>query len=229
MLGKKGDVGVRAGVDQAKLLREMKDGCKEAFERFYAEYAGIVFGLALRLTGDSMEAEDVCHDVLLEAVAQADRFDPERGSLEAWLAVKTRSRCLDRLRKRKRLQVVEPEAAEGRAADTDVEGAVFGRWAREQIAAALQRIPAAQRQAIVATYVQSLSQREASAALGRPLGTVKSLVRYGLANLKKQLAAMQEGGERGVREAGAEGHSGGAAGAVCVNGEPAIQLVPTGR
>lgn len=85
----------------ARLLQQIKRGSKEAFAQFYDEYVEFVFRIALNTIDDRQEAEDVCHDVFLEVYQKPESYDPARGSVAAWLAVKTRSRCLDRLRKKK--------------------------------------------------------------------------------------------------------------------------------
>ncbi|MCK9927652.1 sigma-70 family RNA polymerase sigma factor, partial [Frankia sp. Mgl5] len=87
--------------DEEKLLAELGNRTPAAFERFYERYVPLVFQIALRMVGDRMEAEDLCQEIFLEAYRTVHQYDPERGSVEAWLAVKTRARCLDRLRRKK--------------------------------------------------------------------------------------------------------------------------------
>ncbi|MFD1956381.1 RNA polymerase sigma factor [Paenibacillus thailandensis] len=169
-------------------LREMCDGSVEAFDRFYSRYAPLVFQIARRVVGDRMEAEDVCHDVFLEVIKRGGTYDSSRGSIEAWLAVMTRSRSLDRLRKERRLTSSE-EADERRlgAAGADIEEAVVLRLQQEAVQEALQALPARQKEAIAYSYFGARTQRELSEAWNVPLGTVKSWVRYGLDNIRKQL------------------------------------------
>ncbi len=175
--------------DQAeRLLHQIKQGEAAAFEQFYERYAKLVYSIAVKMVGDRMEAEDLCHDVFLEVYRTAGQYDPGRGSVEAWLAVKTRSRCLDRLRRKKgeRLDTSVEEAAYCQTAAA-TEETVLTKWERETLRNVMQSIPEAQRQAMYGMYFQSLSHRELSEQMARPLGTVKSLIRYGLLNVKKQL------------------------------------------
>jgi RNA polymerase sigma factor (sigma-70 family) len=175
--------------DQAeRLLRDMKQGSAAAFEQFYERFAPLVYSIALRMVGDQMEAEDLCHDIFLEVYRTADQYDPQRGSVEAWLAVKTRSRCLDRLRRKKseRIQTCGELPVVGGGAVT-TEETVLAKLERETIRHVMNKIPEAQRQAVYGMYFLSQSHRELSQRMERPLGTVKSLIRYGLMNVKKQL------------------------------------------
>lgn len=192
-----------------EVMREMSRGSLSAFRRFYEQYASFVLQIAQRVTGDRMEAEDVCHDVLLNVLQKADSFDPSRGSIEAWLAVTTRNRALDRLRRKQRMQfmqagVLEEEAEAAMAAAgsyVPVEDSVVAKLDGETLKNALQRIPAMQAKAIAGYYLHAQSQRELSAELQVPLGTVKSLVRYGLNNLRKQLVQLGWPGVRNGRGA----------------------------
>nr|WP_239565515.1 sigma-70 family RNA polymerase sigma factor [Brevibacillus fulvus] len=184
------------------MLEEIKRGSITAFEQFYERYVSLVFQIAMRVVEDRMEAEDICHDVFLEVYRKADQFDPARGSVEAWLAVKTRTRSLDRLRKRKN-RVLEENAGSEREWQTEpfeTEEKAIARLNREALQRAIQNIPSPQREAVYRVYFQSRTHQEVAERMGRPLGTVKSLIRYGLQNVRKQLCQMgwleQSGGAK---------------------------------
>jgi RNA polymerase sigma factor (sigma-70 family) len=176
----------------ARLLLELRQGSAAAFEQFYEQYASLVLQIAQRMMGDPMEAEDLCHDIFLEVYRTADQFDPRRGSIEAWLAVKTRSRCLDRLRrmKRERLQDWDASGVLMKAADSSIEEQVLNKLEREKVREAMETLPETQRRAVYGMYVQAKSHRELAEILEKPLGTVKSLIRYGLMNVRKQLGQL---------------------------------------
>lgn len=176
-------------VDEKWLLREIKNGSVTAFAQFYERYASRVLHIATRIVGDQMEAEDICHDLFLEVWKKADQYDPERGSVEAWLAVKARTRALDRLRRNQRIALTPTDhpGVPTPTADAPIEERVFSQLEREALLLALSKIPAAQAQAVHGAYCEAQSHRELAAKMKRPLGTVKSLIRYGLGNLRKQL------------------------------------------
>ncbi|MCF6094633.1 sigma-70 family RNA polymerase sigma factor [Microaerobacter geothermalis] len=175
-----------------RILDDMKNGSIVAFDQFYDRFAPFVFRIALGIVKEQMEAEDICHDVFLEVFSKVEQFDPMRGSVESWLAVKTRSRCLDRLKRKKFVvtcQLEESKSLEGSSGNS-AEAHVLSKLERETIYEAMKRIPVSQQQAVYGMYYESQSQRELSQKLGRPLGTIKSLVRYGLNNLRKQLSQL---------------------------------------
>lgn len=184
----------------ASVLREMCMGSSVAFDQFYSRYAPLVLRIALRLLGDRMEAEDICHDIFLEALRKGDRYEPAKGSIEAWLAVMTKSRCLDRLRKKQR--TVASDEAEHRELliETTPEDKAIGLMERLAVREALEDLPLPQRNAVVTAYFGDKSQRELAEEWQVPLGTVKSWIRYGIGNLRKGLAkrgwASDNGGRR---------------------------------
>lgn len=168
------------------LLQEMHNGSMEAFELFYERYAPLIFHIALKLTKDRMEAEDICHDVFLEVIRKADRFDPSRGSLEAWLSVMTRSRSLDRLRRKQRLVYHEPQEEYAALADANPEQRAMLELDKERLYAAIDNIPKPQKEALIGFYCEAQTQKQLAQKLNYPLGTVKSLIRYGILNIRKQ-------------------------------------------
>lgn len=172
-----------------RALRDMCRGSTEAFDAFYSRFAPLVMQIALRTLGDRMEAEDVCHDVFLEALKRGDSYEEGRGSIAAWLAVMARSRSLDRLRKRSKVIASDAMAEEPRPCLTadPAEELALDRLRQEALKEALLQLPAEQRSAVISRYFGAQTQREMSSAWNVPIGTVKSWLRYGLSNLRKQM------------------------------------------
>lgn len=171
------------------LLKEMALGSAEAFDRFYDRYAALIYYTALKILQDPKEAEDVCHDVFLEIYHHPHRFHPEKGSVKAWLAVLAKSRATDRLRKNRRVLLKEDVRTEQRiAGEKDAtEETVFARFEREMLQKALAKIPAMQRNVLVGKYYEFRTQEELARQYKRPHGTIKSMIRYGLKNARKQM------------------------------------------
>ncbi|WP_206098289.1 RNA polymerase sigma factor [Paenibacillus ihbetae] len=190
------------GEHPAEWLAEIADGSAAAFGRFYDNYAQMVYRLALTMTKDPADAEDLCQDIFMEVLHKADQYDPDRGSVEAWLAVRTRSRAMDRLRRKQRMTVCDwneeelPEPILFSERES-VEVAALRRVELDQVKEALRAIPPLQRMAVYGSYVEQLSHREMADMMKRPVGTIKSLIRYGIHNVRRRLDAAdpKEGGE----------------------------------
>src|ERR1043166_9587946 len=81
-------------VDEA-LVAPMAAGVRKAPATLYERHASLLVGLALRIVREKREAEDLLHDVFLEAWRSAKGFDPKRSRVRTWLAIRMRSRALD--------------------------------------------------------------------------------------------------------------------------------------
>jgi RNA polymerase sigma-70 factor (ECF subfamily) len=183
-------VATRAGpgdeVDQA-LIARMADGDAEALGRLYDRWAPHLLALARRTLGhgDGRESEDLVHDVFLEIWRQAATYSAERGSVRAWMAVRVRSRALDRL---KAPRIARTSAlGEGRdLAFVPAEDPTLGAD-RAAVCRALAELPADQRTVLELGYFEGLSSSEIALRVAIPVGTVKSRVAAGLARLREAL------------------------------------------
>ncbi|WP_420842603.1 RNA polymerase sigma factor [Fervidibacillus halotolerans] len=163
----------------------MNLGSRQSFDQFYEAFIPFVFQIAYEILGDYTEAEDVSQDVFLEVLQKIDQYNPNKGSIKAWLAVKTKSRCLDRLRKKKPILVNRLEKiALGKEKGADLE--FLEQIEKRIILDALNHLPPEQREAIIRSYFNGETHREIAGAMKKPLGSIKSLIRYGLNNLRKQ-------------------------------------------
>src|SRR5688500_11434601 len=84
------------GPEDNALVAALTRGDKTALALIYDRHAGLLLALGMRILSDRTLAEDVLHDVFLEAWHHAADFDPARGTVRAWLVTRMRSRALDR-------------------------------------------------------------------------------------------------------------------------------------
>src|ERR1044071_4952407 len=77
------------------LVAAMAAGDRAALATLYERHASLLLGLALRIVRERREAEDLLHELFLEAWRSAKDFDPKRGRVRTWLAIRMRSRALD--------------------------------------------------------------------------------------------------------------------------------------
>jgi RNA polymerase sigma-70 factor (ECF subfamily) len=171
--------------DDASLLAAVaRDRDRRAFESLYDRHHRLVYGLACRMLGDPGDAEELLQLVFMHLWERAGSYDQGRGSAAAWLAVMTRSRCLDRLRKRKRGRFREMSVEESmlEALAGPAPAGPDPRLARA-LAEGLQKLPSEQQAAVEAVYFQGLTQSEAAQALRLPLGTVKGRLRLAMDKL----------------------------------------------
>jgi RNA polymerase sigma-70 factor, ECF subfamily len=176
------------GTHGVQLIHRMAVGDREAFSVFYDRYAPLVYPLVLRIVREPADAADVLQQVFLESWQGAAAYDPERGSPEAWMVTRARTRAIDRVRSvRRRGKTVVPMIDESMAeapGDPPVDRAEQAED-RALVTGALGHLPDGQRQVIELAYYGGLTQSEIAERLGQPLGTVKTRMRLGLERLRE--------------------------------------------
>jgi RNA polymerase sigma-70 factor (ECF subfamily) len=161
------------------------------FRRAYEQHRRGVHAAALRILGDSVQAQDVVQDVFVRLWRRPRTFDAARGELGSYLRLMARSRALDLWREgqaagraSERLKVVVA------ASDEPVDGrppAVAEReQARATVREGLRRLPERQREALVLAYWGGLTAEEIARRADVPLGTAKSRIRLGLGKLRDE-------------------------------------------
>ena len=169
------------------LIRRLAGGDRDAFGRFYDRYAPLVYPLVLRIVRDRADAADVLQDIFWEAWQNAATYDPARGTPEAWMITRARTRAIDRVRAvRRRGETFVPPLDDGvMAAAPEAGGDAASRaMNRGIVGAALAQLPATQREAIELAYYAGLTQTVIAEQLKQPLGTVKTRIRLGLERLR---------------------------------------------
>src|SRR3954470_12230353 len=81
--------------EDARLVAAMAEGDRNALAGLYERHSGVLLGLALRIVKERREAEDLLPDVSLGAWRAEKAFDPKRGRVRTWWAIRMRSRALD--------------------------------------------------------------------------------------------------------------------------------------
>jgi RNA polymerase sigma-70 factor, ECF subfamily len=148
----------------------------------YDRYSSIAYSVALRVLGDAGAAEDILQEVFMQLWRNPGVFDSSRGTLGAWLAVITRNRAIDALRKRH----PETDIADVIVSvEPDIAGDAERARAMEKVRGALGAMPLAQRSALEMAYFEGLTHTEIAAKTGEPLGTIKTRIRTGLLALRK--------------------------------------------
>jgi RNA polymerase sigma-70 factor (ECF subfamily) len=174
--------------EDVRQVAEMAAGRAEALAGLYDRHAPAMLGLAERVLGDARDAEDLVHDVFLEAWRKAASYDRSRGPVRGWLLIMVRSRALDRLRG---LEVMRRYVRRSEAGDpvavTHVEHAGIHGVARSRALEAISALPEAQRHIVQMSCLEGFSCSEIARQCGLPVGTVKSRLARAIAALRDRL------------------------------------------
>ncbi len=167
----------------AQLVAKMASGDRTALASLYERHSGVLLGLAMRIVRSRLEAEDLLHDVFLEAWRSAKDFDPKRGRARTWLAIRMRSRALD-LQKSARVSRNAGDAG----LDLLVDERDGSSPDHARVRAVLADLGADQRKVLELGYFEGLSCTEIATRISVPVGTVKSRIAAGLDRLRSGMA-----------------------------------------
>jgi RNA polymerase sigma-70 factor (ECF subfamily) len=174
--------------DEALIARLASGVDEEALSQLYDRYQAMMYGLALRITRDTAMAQDAVQEAFVGIWRNAARYSEGRASVKTWIMSITHHRAIDLIRRRRATAAIPEGDAPGDAFTApDVWPDVVRAVDAEAVRGAMGTLPAAQREAIELAYFGGLTQTEIAERTGAPLGTVKSRVRLGLVQLRREL------------------------------------------
>jgi RNA polymerase sigma-70 factor (ECF subfamily) len=162
--------------DLAVIIAAIAAGERAALKRLYDRFGARLYGIAHRILRDPALAEDAVQEAFVRIWRNAGKFDRARGSALGWVVIIVRRAAFD-------LRPREPVAEPVEIAAEQPEAAMLD----PALARALEALPETHRKALLLAYVYGLSHAELAAAMGAPLGTVKSWVRRAAEALRKSL------------------------------------------
>jgi RNA polymerase sigma-70 factor, ECF subfamily len=181
----KGDT---AGAEVGAEALPLADWTPPTWDEVVRTHSARVYRLAYRLTGNPHDAEDLTQDVFVRVFRSLSSYTP--GTFEGWLHRITTNLFLDRVRRKQRIRFdgLADDAAErlpGREPGPDQ---VYDeRHFDDDVQRALDALPADFRAAVVLCDIEGLSYEEIAATLGIKLGTVRSRIHRGRAQLRTAL------------------------------------------
>lgn len=168
------------------VLTRIAAGDPAAVQECIDRYGNLVWTIARRFTRSAADAEDAVQDVFIDVWKSAARFDSTRSTEAAFVAMVARRRLIDQIRRaERRPRTIEmPE-------DFDVPGIdehQVEMSAEAALAArALQQIKPEQRNVLMMSVYHGMTHAEIVEETRLPLGTVKSHIRRGLAEVRRLL------------------------------------------
>ncbi|HEY6980126.1 sigma-70 family RNA polymerase sigma factor [Reyranella sp.] len=171
----------------ALLLAETAAGNERAFARLYELTSGRMRAIARGIVGRTDVADDIVQESFLRVWRWAHRYDPNKGPAYAWLVRIVRNRALsakDQLHRREDGHC-ELDAEALVFPDRDPADQAMRSEEARQVKACLANLPLNHRRSVTLVYFEGLTHRELAARLGVQLGTAKSWVRRGLAQISR--------------------------------------------
>jgi RNA polymerase sigma-70 factor (ECF subfamily) len=179
-------------LEDLELHRRLGERDVAAFDELFKRYGAAANGLAMRVTGQDLLAQEVVQDAFLALWRAPEAFDPSRGSFRTFFLSLVHHRAVDTVRREERLRrrterALNPEEILGEdVAEGVVEEAYLGQRRRE-VRAALSTLPADQRRVLEMAYFGGATQAQISTELGIPIGTVKTRTLAAMRKLRRAL------------------------------------------
>jgi RNA polymerase sigma factor (sigma-70 family) len=159
------------------------------WEEIVTEHSARVYRLSYRLTGNVHDAEDLTHDVFVRVFRSLHSYRP--GTFEGWLHRITTNVFLDKMRRKQRIRfdaLADDAAARLPSRDGSPEQLYADAHFDDDVQHALDALAPDFRAAVVLCDIEGLSYEEIAATLGIKLGTVRSRIHRGRAQLREALA-----------------------------------------
>lgn len=183
------------------LVKRFRKGCEASFAEMICRYEAKVHNLAMRLTRNPEDAEEVLQDVFITVYRKIDSFEG-KAKFSSWLYRITVNAAFMKLRKKKQekavsmedmLSVVENKAAsQPTAFGARADSLAVNNQIRESLENAIGRLPEDYRAVFVLRDVDGLSNKEVSDILGLSIPAVKSRLHRSRIMLRKKLRKFYE-------------------------------------
>jgi RNA polymerase sigma factor (sigma-70 family) len=178
--------------DDLELHRSLSAGDRGAFDDLYRRYSASAYGLAYRITGQQVLAQDVVHDAFMALWRAPEAFDPARGAFRTFFLSLVHHRAVDTVRREERIRArqerasnLEPLAVEDPAEGVTDAADLADR--RIEVRAALETLPPEQRQVLEMAYYGGRTQVQIAQEIDIPIGTVKTRTLAAMRKLRRAL------------------------------------------
>lgn len=162
-----------------------------AFDALVRRYRRRVYGICLQYFGDARDAEDATQDAFVALLRRADTFKGT-AAFSTWMYRVATNACNDLARKRARRPRPAADGAEQLADTADLDDVLANRELGVELETALQRLEPIYREAVVLHDVIGLPQAQIAERTGVAVGTVKSRIHRGHAQLAAALTHLRE-------------------------------------
>lgn len=181
--------------DRALVAAAQQDPLR--FDALYRKYVAQVYSYAFYELGDHHDAEDATERTFVSALMALPRFeerarpadDEGASTFRVWLFRIARNAVANRRRELRRHPQAPLEAAGVVADPLDLEGGLVRRSEADVAWAAIARLPADRRRAVVLRFVDEMSTAEIAGVLGRSEGAVRVLLHRALRTVARELGA----------------------------------------
>lgn len=168
-----------------KQVAENRD--REAFGKLFSHFAPRLKSFMMRKNANAELAEEFVQEAMVAVWKKSMLYRSEKGSVTTWIFTITRNLRIDRIRREAHMPLVELGDYEEVSDDLLGDEVLARKQEDSLVRKALGGIPGEQRQILLLSFVEDMTQSEIATRLNIPLGTVKSRMRLAYAHLLRTL------------------------------------------
>tara|TARA_Y100001958_G_C20937686_1_gene345456 strand:- start:66 stop:614 length:549 start_codon:yes stop_codon:yes gene_type:complete len=169
--------------EDSDLIRKFQSGDENSFDELVKKHLNNVFGFFLKVTGDSMVAEDLAQDVFMKLYKNLKNFRHE-SSFSTYLFRINSNTANSWITRNKWKNILHLDQTHERG---EIDSSIEKDWARKELWDEISKLPKKQRTVVMLRINETLSYKEISAITGMSEGTAKVNYHHALKKLKEVL------------------------------------------
>ncbi len=167
------------------LVEQIKAGNRQALEELYDAYAGMVYGVVLKMIRNEELAQEIVQDVFLRVWKSIDSYDPAKAKISTWMINIARNRTIDEIRSKNYRNLQENQSIHDSVHEEGKTGRVEMKVDAIGLKSVINRLRPEQKLLLEFVYFGGYTHEEAARELNIPLGTVKTRIRSSILELRK--------------------------------------------
>lgn len=169
------------------LVEQIRAGDRQALERLYDAYAGMVYGVVLKMIRNEELAQEIVQDVFLRVWKNIDKYDEAKARISTWIINIARNRTIDEIRSKNFKNQQENQSLDVSVNEGELGGSTEMKVDAIGLKSVINKLRPEQKLLLELVYFGGYTHEEAAKELNIPLGTVKTRIRSSILELRKIL------------------------------------------
>jgi len=172
--------------DERKLISKAKEGKEEAFGQLYDKYMPAIYRFVfLKVGAQKAQAEDICHEVFLNAWQNIKNFRFQGYPFSSWLYRIALNAVIDYYRTRKVNIDIDLVPEEAMATNASLHESLDDKFDLQMVKMCLTKLEPSYQDVLIMKFIEELSNKEIAAALDKSEGAIRVVQHRAIKQLKK--------------------------------------------
>jgi len=169
------------------LVDQIRAGDRQALERLYDAYAGMVYGVVLKMIRNEELVQEIVQDVFLRVWKNIEKYDESKARISTWIINIARNRTIDEIRSKNYKNQQENQSLDVSVNEGELGGSTEMKVDAIGLKSVINKLRPEQKLLLELVYFGGYTHEEAAKELNIPLGTVKTRIRSSILELRKIL------------------------------------------